>query len=164
MEIRYIESQDIEAITNIYNYFIANSTATFEERSISPDEMNSRVGKVQGQGLPWIVILDSERVVGYAYAGLWHARSAYRFTTESTIYVSPNASGRGVGKKLYSHLISILKARGMQSVIGVVSLPNASSVALHKSLGFTQVGEFKKVGTKFGDWIDVSYWQLDLKK
>ncbi|MBD1559449.1 N-acetyltransferase [Vibrio sp. S9_S30] len=163
MDIRYVNSQDIEAITNIYNDFIVNSTATFEEKPISTEEMNQRVGKIQSHSLPWIVIVENEAVLGYAYAGMWHARSAYRYTVESSVYVAPNALGQGIGKALYSHLISILAKRGIRNIMGVVSLPNDASIALHQSLGFQKVGEFKSVGLKFGKLIDVSYWQLELR-
>lgn len=162
MEIRYVNSQDIEAITNIYNDFVVNSTATFEEKPVTTEEMSQRVGKIQSYSLPWIVMVEGEKVLGYAYAGLWNNRSAYRNTTEASVYVSPNALGKGIGKALYSHLISILAKRRIRNVLGVVSLPNDASIALHQSLGFQKVGEFKKVGLKFGELIDVSYWQLEL--
>lgn len=113
-------------------------------------------------GFPWIVLEQDGEILGYAYAGPWHTRSAYRFTAESTIYLSPDAGGKGYGHKLYRELLARLKEQGIKNVMGVVALPNPPSVKLHQSLGFTKVGEFKNIGVKFERQISVSYWQLEL--
>jgi len=99
-------------------------------------------------------------ILGYAYATSWKVRAAYRHAAESSIYLAQEATGRGLGSRLYTALIAELGQRGLHCVIGGAALPNPVSVALHEKLGFTKVGEFREVGFKFGRWIDVAYWEL----
>ena len=102
-------------------------------------------------------------VVGYAYATRWRARAAYRESVESSVYLAPEATGRGLGRALYDVLLPELRGSGLHAVIGGITLPNAASVALHEALGFTHVGTFREVGYKFGRRIDVGYWQKQLR-
>ena len=90
----------------------------------------------------------------------WKARSAYRFSVESTVYIDQNSIGNGIGSLLYKELLSNLKNSRIHSVIGGIALPNPSSIALHEKYGFKKVAQFKEVGIKFDKWIDVGYWQL----
>jgi len=101
--------------------------------------------------------------LGNAYARPWRPRAAYRHSAESSIYLAPGATGRGLGTLLYQALIADLRQRGRHCVIGGVALPNATSVALHEKLGFAKVAEFKQVGFKLGRWVDVAYWELMLQ-
>lgn len=160
MAIRVATSSDSKTIVDIYNDYIESTMITFEEESISEQEMASRVLKVQASGLPWLVSEVDGLVLGYAYASLWHARSAYRFTVEPTIYLAPEAAGKGLGKALYQHLLDMLRQLDIKQAIGVIALPNPASVGLHESLGFEKVGEFNEVGYKFDRYISVGYWQL----
>ena len=111
---------------------------------------------------PWLVCEEGGSVVGYAYAGPWKARSAYRFAVESTVYLAVGQQGRGLGAALYRRLIDELARCGAHCVIGGVSMPNAASVALHEKLGFRKIGQFCEVGWKLGHWVDVGYWELML--
>ena len=112
---------------------------------------------------PWLVYEnDASDIVGYCYAAQWRSRASYRHTAESTIYLSPESVGSGIGSELYTELITRLPALSIHSVIGGIALPNPGSVSLHRKLGFEEVALFKSVGRKFGRWIDVSYWQLEL--
>ena len=113
-------------------------------------------------GLPWLVWETEGGILGYAYATPWKVRAAYRHAVESSIYLAPQATGRGLGPKLYGELIAELRTRGLHCVIGGAALPNPASVSLHEKLGFEKVAEFRQVGFKFGRWIDVAYWELML--
>jgi phosphinothricin acetyltransferase len=157
---RPARANDAEALARIYNYYIRDSIITFEEVEIAAAEMAERVTKVGKLSLPWIVAESEGALVGYAYAGPWRERSAYRFAVESTVYLDPSHIARGIGTQLYRDLLVRLRNTPMHTVIGGVALPNAASVALHESLGFTKIAHFKDVGFKLGRWIDVGYWQL----
>lgn len=150
---------DAEAIARIYNPYVLDTTITFEERAVTPQEMAARMERIAAASLPWLVAERDRRVVGYAYAAPWHARAAYRFCVESTVYLDAAATGGGVGSALYAALFETLKASGVHAVIGCVALPNPASTALHEKFGMKKVGHFEQVGFKFGRWIDVGYWQ-----
>lgn len=160
MNIRTIQPYDYESVTEIYNFYIIHSTATFEELPITVVEMSDRIKQVSA-ALPWLVLEEHSRIIGYAYASPWKGRSAYRFSVETSIYLAQDAHGKGAGKKMYRALLHKLLERDFHAIIDSITLPNAASVALHESLGFKQVAEFKEVGFKFGSWLNVGYWQLD---
>ncbi len=157
--IRSASRADAESIARIYNYYVANTSITFEEQAVSPEEMAERITGVTSSGLPWLVLEQEGRLAGYAYATKWKERAAYRFTVEVTIYLAPGLGGGGLGTKLYEVLLAQLKEKGFHAVIGVIALPNPASVALHEKFGMTKVAHFKEVGFKFGRWIDVGYWE-----
>lgn len=160
LTIRPAVAADADAIAAIYNYYIANTVITFEEDPVAAPTMATRISEVQGQGLPWLVAERAGALVGYSYATRWKARSAYRHSVESTIYLRHGSEGRGSGRALYAALLSTLKSAGIHAVIGGAAMPNAASVALHEKLGFEHVGTFRQVGFKQGRWVDVAYWQL----
>lgn len=160
--IRPATARDAEAIVRIYNYYILNTVVTFEEQVVSANEMAKRVESVQSAALPWLVSEQHNRVVGYAYAGQWHRRSAYRYSAECTVYLEPDATGRRLGTELYDALFPILRSKGVHTVIGGISLPNDASVALHEKFGMSKAAHYKEVGFKFNRWIDVGYWQVVL--
>ncbi|WP_211829107.1 GNAT family N-acetyltransferase [Kistimonas asteriae] len=149
---------DAARVCAIYNYYIEESTATFEEQVLTQDVMLDRMFAIQAQ-FPWLVIEDEGQVMGYAYASSWKDRSAYRYACEVSVYIAKDASGRGLGAQLYEALFERLSAMSIHTVIGIVSLPNAGSVRLHERLGFVQVAHLREVGVKFGRRLDVGYWQ-----
>ena len=102
MHIRNAVADDAQAIMAIYNHFISNTTITFEEEAVTAADMEQRITDVQTGGLPWLVVEKDAVVVGYAYATKWRARNAYRFSVESTVYLAPEYSGKGMGTALYS--------------------------------------------------------------
>ncbi len=159
--IRSATEDDAEAICGIYNHYVRETVITFEEEPVSAEEMRNRVSEVT-KTFPWLVYVTENRIVGYAYATLWKSRSAYRHTVESTVYVAPGFSGRGIGSGLYNALITELRERGVHAVVGIIALPNPVSIALHEKIGFEKAAHFKQVGRKFDQWIDVGYWQLIL--
>lgn len=128
---------------------------------MSDSDIQRRIENVQGVGLPWLVAVEDDAVVGYAYATKWKERSAYRFSVEVSVYLSHQMQGRGLGAKLYEAIFSRLKEGGINAVIGGITLPNPASVALHEKMGMRKVAYFEKVGFKFNQWHDVGYWQLN---
>lgn len=157
--IRTVQTKDIREICTIYNYYIENTTITFEEEPISDDEMGKRINEIV-PSYPWLVYEYNETVLGYAYATRWRARAAYRHSVELSIYISKDNLGKGIGKKLYETILAELRKTDVHAVIGGMSLPNEPSEKLHESLGFKKIAEFKEVGYKFQKWIDVGYWEL----
>ncbi|MFZ6679721.1 arsinothricin resistance N-acetyltransferase ArsN1 family B [Undibacterium sp. Tian12W] len=157
-----IAADDATSIAAIYNHYIATTTISFEENPVTEQEMAQRIKDVSAS-LPWYVEEQDGVVIGYAYATPWRARSAYRFSVESTVYVAASHAGKGIGKRLYQTLIADLRQRGIHVIIGGIAQPNAASVALHESLGFEKVAHFKDVGRKFEQWVDVGYWELGLE-
>lgn len=153
---------DADAIARIYGHYILNTTISFEEQPVSTVEMAERIAEVLSSSLPWLVALQAEQVIGYAYAGKWKGRCAYRHSVESSLYLEPAFTGRGIGTQLYQALLVALRDRSIHVVIGGIALPNDPSVALHERLGFSKVAHFKEVGYKFGQWLDVGYWQRSL--
>ncbi len=156
--IRAATANDAAAIVAIYNHFVATTTISFEETPVSPQEMESRIANVTAS-LPWYVFEQDGEVLGYAYATPWRVRSAYRFSVESSVYVSPNHARRGIARQLYATLLDDLETRGVRVVLGGIAQPNAASVALHEAFNFEKVAHFKQVGRKFDQWIDVAYWE-----
>ncbi len=157
--IRLASISDAAAICAIYNYYVSNTSVTFEEEPVGEADMAARIREVLSS-LPWLVWEEQGAVLGYAYASKWKIRSAYRFAVESSVYLRPDVTGRGIGRKLYERLVAELGKAGMHSVIGGMAMPNSASQALHEKLGFKKVAHFEQVGWKFGKWIDVGYWEL----
>ena len=159
--IRAAKLRDAASIASIYNHYVANTIVTFEERPVAVREMKARIRLITATH-PWLVAGSADGVLGYAYANKWKERAAYRHSTETTVYLAPNATGRGIGRALYTKLIADLRALGCHAIIGGVALPNAASVGLHEAMGFRKVAHFEQVGWKFDHWIDVGYWQLEI--
>lgn len=157
--IRPVAAADAAAVAVIYNHYVRESIATFEEEPVADGEIARRIVDVQRVSLPWLVAERDDSVVGYAYAVPWRGRSAYRFSAEITSYLAPDQTGRGIGAQLYTGLFQILEARGLHAVLGGISLPNPASVALHEKFGMKKVAHLHQVGFKFGRWIDVGFWQ-----
>ncbi len=162
MIIRPAIPEDADTIATIYNHYILNSIATFEEEPVTSSEMLSRLEKIQISGLPWLVAEKDGVVIGYAYAGKWHARSAYRYTVEVSVYTAHNSDSKGLGTQLYEFLFDELRTLSIKSVIGMLAIPNEASVALHEKFGMKKVAHLEKVGFKFDTFIDVGYWQGQL--
>ncbi len=162
--IRAATVDDAARIADIYDHYVRTSTVTFEESAVGREEIVRRMAAVDAAGLPWLVAQPAPDLplAGYAYATPWRARSAYRFSVESSVYVAPEAMGRGVGEALCRALFARLQTLGRHTVIAGITLPNPASIALHERLGLVKVAHFRRVGYKFGRWLDVGYWQLHL--
>jgi L-amino acid N-acyltransferase YncA len=161
-EIRAATAADADAVAAIYGHYVLGTAVTFEEAAVPAPLMAARMAAVEAAGLPWLVATEDGQVVGYAYASQWNPRGAYRHTAECTAYLAPEATGRGLGTRLYEELFARLRQLGVHAVIAVIALPNPASVALHERFGMTPAGLFREVGRKFGAWINVGYWQTTL--
>ena len=159
--IRHATPDDADAICRIYNPYVTDTVISFEEAPVTAADMAARIVDLS-RTHPWIVYEESSTVVGYAYAGPWRSRAAYRDAVESTVYVESGAVGSGIGSKLYDALIEELRRRSFHCAMGGIALPNAASVALHEKKGFIKVAHFREVGWKFQRRIDVGYWELVL--
>ncbi len=160
--IREADEKDFFEIAKIYNHYLRSTVITFEEVGLDSVEVKSRISKVASSGLWWLVAEEDNHIAGYAYASKWHERPAYRKTVEATIYLNPGSVGKGLGSALYKQLLKLLKSKGFHVAIGCIALPNEASVKLHEKLGFKKVAHFEELGFKFGKWVDVGYWQVNL--
>jgi L-amino acid N-acyltransferase YncA len=154
---------DIPHITAIYSRFVATSTATFEIVAPDESEMLRRRRDVLDRDLPHLVAELEGYIVGFCYASQFRPREGYRFTVEDSIYVRPDCIGHGVGKALLSELILQCQAKGCHSMVACICGVNVSSVALHASLGFQQVGLVPEAGYKFGEWLRLLIMQRSLQ-
>ncbi len=150
---------DAAALTDIYNYYILNTVVTFEEQPVTALEMSNRITEVTDAELPWLVAEQNHVIVGFAYASKWKGRCAYRYSAEVTIYLSHSMTSKGIGSALYSELFLRLRENSIHAVLGGISLPNDASIALHEKFGMSKAAHFEEVGFKFGNWVDVAYWQ-----
>jgi phosphinothricin acetyltransferase len=160
--VRDAAESDLSAVLRIYAHHVAHSLASFEEVPPSIEEMLARRGAIVSAGLPYLVATRSGEIVGYAYAGRFHSRAAYRYTIENSIYVSHAFHGQGIGKALLGALISRCEAGPWRQMIALIGDSNPVSIRLHESHGFRKVGILKSVGFKFGRWVDVAFMQRAL--
>jgi phosphinothricin acetyltransferase len=156
VRIRAAEAHDIASITAIYADAVRNGTATFELDAPDQDEMTRRFKALQAEGFPYLVAELAGALAGYAYAGTYRARPAYRFTVEDSIYVAADAQRRGIGRALMERLIAESTARGYRQMIAVIgdSTAQTPSIALHRAAGFELIGTHAAIGFKFGRWLD----------
>ena len=151
------------AIQAIYAHHVLHGLATFEEVPPDAAEMARRREEIVGRGLPYLVAEEAGRLLGYAYAAPYRARSAYRFTLEDSIYLDPAAVGRGIGGGCSRALIDAGTAWGGRQMLAVIGdSGNAGSIAVHARAGFRHVGTFRAVGFKFGRWVDTVLMQRPL--
>jgi phosphinothricin acetyltransferase len=160
--IRKINPADAAQIIEIYNYYILNTTVTFEEEAISAAEMAKRITDIT-EKFPWLVYEQEGKIIGYAYASAWKLRGAYKYSVETTVYIQNGLSGQGYGSKLYTKLLAQLQKAEFHGIIGGIALPNDGCITLHQKFGFEKVAHFKEVGFKFNKWIDVTYWEKIIK-
>ncbi len=160
--IRLAEEQDARQIQAIYGPIVEQTAISFETQAPSVDEMRSRISDTLTH-FPWLVCVQDENFLGYAYAGKHRTRSAYQWSVDVSVYVQPQARRRGVGKALYSSLFKLLTLQGFYNAFAGIALPNPASVGLHESFGFQPVGVYKGVGYKLGAWRDVGWWALSLR-
>jgi L-amino acid N-acyltransferase YncA len=163
LEIRPAAAADLPAVTEIYEHAVLYGTATFE--LIPPDlaEMTQRFGVLMDGGFPYFVAALEGQVIGYAYAGAYRPRPAYRFTVENSVYLQPAIHRRGIGLQLLQRLIAESEARGYRQMIAVIGdSANAGSIGVHTKCGFRMIGTHPHVGFKFGRWLDTVMMQLAL--
>lgn len=163
LTIRAATPEDVKAVAEIYAHYVTTSVATFDETSRTLDDWRRRLEELTGRGLPFLVADLSGEVAGYAYAGPWRPKPAYRHTVEDTIYIAPGHLGRGLGKALLGTLVAESTQAGMRRMIAVIAdTGDGASAALHHRFGFTEAGRLTEVGYKHGRWIDTLLMQRPL--
>lgn len=154
--IRLATPSDSAALLEIYRPYVEKTAITFETAVPSEAEFRNRIIEISAQ-FPYLVWEEKGRILGYAYAHPFHERAAYRWTVESSVYVSENARHRGIGSVLYQALFVLLKAQNVETVCAVVTLPNDPSIAFHQRMDFTLAGKLPDVGFKLGNWYGAAY-------
>jgi phosphinothricin acetyltransferase len=165
ISIRAASPADIPAITRIYAHAVRHGTASFELEPPDEAEMAARQQALLERGYPYLVAESGGAVIGYAYAGPYRARPAYRFSVENSVYVAADAHRRGIGRLLLDRLIADCEARGYRLMIAVIGdSAQKPSIELHRAAGFKLVGAFEGVGYKFDRWLDTVLMQRPLGK
>lgn len=159
--VRDATAQDAAACAAIYAPYVTDTAISFEETPPSPQEMAQRIAAA-ARTHAWLVLTDGGHVVGFAYGKPFHSRPAYRWACEVSIYVAPDQRRTGAGRTLYTALLDRLAGRGYRRAMAGMSLPNEASEGLHRAMGFTPVGVYRRVGWKHGAWHDVAWFQRDL--
>ncbi|PHK94072.1 GNAT family N-acetyltransferase [Pseudoroseomonas rhizosphaerae] len=162
--IRPATAADMDAVAAIYRHHVLHGTATFETEAPTAEDMRQRRITLIERGLPYLVAEDTDgRVLGYAYAGAYRPRPAYRNTLENSVYISEEARGRGIGRRLLEALIQECAALGYRQMVAVIGdSANEASIRLHRALGFEPIGTLRSVGRKHGRWLDTVLMQLAL--
>ena len=154
--IRPARESDVPAITAIYGHHVLNGTGTFETTPPTETDMASRRADVLAKGLPYLVIEQEGQVAGFAYCQWFKPRPAYRFSAEDSIYMHPDAAGKGLGKALLAELVKQAEGVGVRKLIAVIGdSNNAGSIGVHRALGFTPAGSIQSCGWKFERWLDI---------
>lgn len=153
--------RDAEAVSAIYAPVVRDTAISFELEPPDSGEMRHRI-EITLDRFPWLVAEKEGRVCGYAYAARHRERAAYAWSVDVSVYVADDSRRRGVGRALYAALLSVLARQGFHRAYAGITLPNASSVALHESLGFAFLGRYREVGWKLGAWHDVGWWERPL--
>ena len=165
MVIRDAQPTDAGAIRAIYAHYVDTSAATFDQTAPSADEVAAKIAGVTDRGLPFLVAETHGEVSGYAYLAPYNERSAYRYTAEVSVYVAPDARGRGVGRSLLEHLLDEGALAGIREVVAIITATDAlASVALHRACGFREAGRLTAVGHKHGRWHDTLLMQRSLAR
>jgi phosphinothricin acetyltransferase len=159
MNIRQVELADAAQIAEIYNYYIENTHHTFETEAVGESEMRNRIGEITASH-PYYVAEENGEIVAYAFATAYKSRCAYRSSAEVSVYVKNNIKQKGIGTRLYDELLTVLRQTNVHAIIAGIALPNEASTRLHEKFGFEKVAHFREIGFKFGEWIDVGYWEL----
>jgi phosphinothricin acetyltransferase len=160
--IRAVTPADFAAITAIYAHHVSTGTASFETDPPSIEEMMRRHAEIAGHGLPYVLAeLDGE-VAGYAYAGPYRPRPAYRFTVEDSVYIHPSRTGTGLGRRLLNEIIRASAQAGAKQMIAIIGDSANAAIRLHASAGFEHIGTLRNVGLKFGRWLDTVIMQKAL--
>lgn len=162
-QIRLATPEDAAGILAIYAPYIQNTSYTFETEVPSVQEFAERIRSYL-VNWPWLVWEEEGKVAGYAYGARYRERVAYQWCTESSIYMHDDFQKAGIGRRLYTTLIEILKRQGFRNVYAVINLPNEKSVAFHEKSGFTHFATYEQVGYKLGKWKNVGWWRLVLNE
>lgn len=161
--VRNVRSDDCNAIADIYNHYVVNSTASFETEPITAGDMRRRIDVISSS-YPYFVYEVDNKIMGFCYAHAWKERAAYSKTLETTVYVADEFRGKGIGRCLISRLIDECRNRGYEVLVACITAENNPSCNIHLKMGFRQVSLFERVGIKFGRHLDVADFIFDLTK
>jgi phosphinothricin acetyltransferase len=168
-QIRAAETDDLGVIAGIFAHYVTTSVSTFEETPPTVREWEEKLSGISELGLPFLVVeaggggAEGGRIAGYAYAGPWRPKPAYRHTVEDSVYLAPGWTGRGLGRMLLTALLAHCARAGARQMIAVIADSGAdASVALHRACGFTDAGRLAGVGFKHGRWVDTLLLQRGL--
>lgn len=159
--IRPVRLDDAEELTHIYNYYIANTTITFEITPITVDEMRRRIIEITAQH-PYYVCEQVGKVVGYCYVHPWHTRAAFLHTVELSVYLDFEVRHQGIGRSLVEYVIAVCRQRDYHVLIASITSENTASFHFHETLGFRHVAHYDEVGFKFDRWVGLDNFQLML--
>ncbi len=167
ISIRAARADDAAAIAGIYGYYVEHDTATFDE---TPPPATYFADKIATTNYPYLIAEEDGILLGYCYAVQYRDRPAYRHTVETSIYLAPEAQGKGIGRTLMNRLLELLKQDPTpikQLIAGIATADHnpdigRASIALHESLGFRRVGLFANTGHKFNQWLNVAFYQRKL--
>ena len=163
--LRDATAADLPYIREIYNYYVANSTVTFDEDAMTLAEWRDKFAYLDRLGMPFLVAESpAGQLLGYALVSPWKQKKAYRFTVENSIYLGAASTGKGLGRVLLAELIARSKAAGLKEIIAVIADQGAdASIRLHHEFGFEEIGRMGKVGFKFERWLGTVLMQKSLK-
>jgi phosphinothricin acetyltransferase len=160
--IRLARAADAGPIGAIYAPFVTGTATSFEVVVPTETEIAARIEGTVAHA-PWLVAVEGEDVLGFAYASKHRERAAYRWSVDVSVYVHGRARRRGMARGLYTSLFALLRRQGFYAAHAGITLPNPASVGVHEAMGFRPVGVYRKVGFKLGAWHDVGWWQLELR-
>src|SRR4051812_27023086 len=160
IHVRRAEREDCPGILEIYNEAVLNTTATYDYEPRTLEHRQGWFDDHKRTRLPIFVATNNGKLVGWSALNRYHDRMGYRFTSENSVYIAPEWRGKGIGKMLLEPLIKAAHDFGLQAIIAAIDATNEASIRLHAKFGFEEVGHFKRVGYKFGRWLDVIYMEL----
>jgi L-amino acid N-acyltransferase YncA len=158
---RLITEADAVEVLEIYKPYVRDTIISFEYEVPTLDDFLRRI-KVVSLEYPWLLCLQDDKIVGYAYASKHRDRTAYQWSVDSAVYLSPAVHRKGIARILYESLFSLLRLQGFFNVYAGISLPNEKSVGFHEAMGFEEIGVYKKTGYKHGSWHNTAWFQLGL--
>jgi phosphinothricin acetyltransferase len=161
--IRLAVENDLNDILEIYNDAIINTTAVYSYQAQSLEERRIWLNKKTEEGYPVFVYEEDRRILGFSTYGPFRAWPAYKYTIEHSVYVKSDCRSRGIGSALVKELINYADYKGYATIVAGIDASNEKSIKLHQNLEFEYSGTIRRVGYKFGKWLDLSFYQLDLK-
>ncbi|WP_205510802.1 GNAT family N-acetyltransferase [Longitalea arenae] len=163
IQVRIAEEKDLQAILEIYNDAVLNTTAVYDYESHTLEMRRQWFRIKEAQGFPVFVATENGKVLGFSSIGPWRSWAAYKYTVENSIYVAADQRGKGIGKMLLEPLIKAAEELELHTIVAGIDATNEISIKLHKRFGFKEAGHFTQVGYKFGRWLDLIFMQLVLK-
>jgi len=157
-----IQHKDIAVVLDIYNYYVVNSTATFHLERVDDKELFSTLPPLGHSTYQSFLIMDDQTVCGFCYLSQFRKKEAYDASSEVTLYLHPDHTGKGLGSLVLAYMEGVAKEKGIKNLVGVITMENKGSIALFEKQGYFKVGHLKGIGKKFGKWLDVVSYQKQI--